>query len=91
MTATPLVCVLMTVYNRENYISQAIESVLKSSYQHWELIIVDDRSKDNSEEIVKIDETKDSRIKVKVNEKKNLGAIPIQTMLLPTLEGIYKF
>ena len=36
----PLVSVLMTAYNREKYIAQAIESVLASTYTNWELIIV---------------------------------------------------
>jgi len=35
----PLVSVLMTVYNREKYIAEAIESVINSSYQNWEFII----------------------------------------------------
>lgn len=68
----PLVSVLMTVYNREKYIAEAIESVLASSYAHFELIIVDDQSTDQSVEIARKYEQHDSRIKVYVNEK-NLG------------------
>ncbi len=37
----PLVSVLMTAYNREKYIAEAIESLLASTYIHFELIIVD--------------------------------------------------
>lgn len=62
----------MTAYNREKYISEAIESVLASTYQNWELIIVDDSSKDNTVAIAKSFEAQDSRIKVYVNEM-NLG------------------
>ena len=43
-----LVSVLMTAYNREKYIAEAIESVLSQSYLNWELIIVDDNSTDNT-------------------------------------------
>ena len=68
----PLVSVLMTVYNREKYIAEAIESVLKSSYTNFELIIVDDRSTDKSVKIAKSYEEKDNRIKVYINEE-NLG------------------
>ena len=68
----PLVSVLMTVYNRQDFIGEAIESVLKSSYPIFELIIVDDCSKDNSVEIVQGYVSKDSRISLYVNEK-NLG------------------
>lgn len=68
----PLVSVLMTAYNREKYIAEAIESVLASSYTNFELIIVDDCSIDRTVEIAKFYEAKDNRIKVYVNEK-NLG------------------
>ena len=68
----PLVSVLMTAYNREDFIAQAIESVLKSTYKNFELIIVDDGSKDKTVNIAKSYETKDSRVSVFVN-KENLG------------------
>jgi glycosyltransferase involved in cell wall biosynthesis len=71
----PLVSVLMTVYNREIYIAEAIESVINSTYKNWELIIVDDRSDDKSLEIAKQYEEKDSRISVYLNSK-NLGDYP---------------
>ena len=44
----PLVSILMTVYKREEYIVEAIESVLANKYSNWELIITDDCSSDNS-------------------------------------------
>ncbi len=72
MKNKPLVSILMTAYNREKYIAEAIESVLASSYTNFELIIVDDQSTDKSVEIAKSYEAKDSRIKVYINEK-NLG------------------
>ena len=62
----------MTSYNREKYIAEAIESVLASTYANFELIVVDDGSKDNTVKIAKDFETTDSRVKVYVNEK-NLG------------------
>jgi glycosyltransferase involved in cell wall biosynthesis len=68
----PLVSVLMTAYNRETYIAEAIESVLASTYKNFELIIVDDRSKDNTVQIIEDFLKKDSRIKLFINEK-NLG------------------
>jgi glycosyltransferase involved in cell wall biosynthesis len=68
----PLVSVLMTAYNREKYITEAIESTLASTYTNFELIIVDDCSKDNTVEIAKSYKKKDARIKVHKNEK-NLG------------------
>lgn len=68
----PLVSVLMTAYNREQYIAEAIESVLESSYKNFELIIVDDFSVDRTVEIARKYETLDKRVKVYINEK-NLG------------------
>lgn len=62
----------MTAYNRENYIAEAIESVLQSEFQDWELIIVDDCSKDRTVEIARSYAAKDSRISLYVNEQ-NLG------------------
>jgi glycosyltransferase involved in cell wall biosynthesis len=71
----PLVSVLMTAYNREKYICEAIESVLKSTFNDFELIIVDDCSKDRTYEISRKYEALDSRIKVFMNDK-NLGDYP---------------
>jgi glycosyltransferase involved in cell wall biosynthesis len=71
----PIVSVLMTSYNRENYIGESIESVLTSTFKDFELIIVDDCSSDSTLEIAKIYEKQDSRIKVYQNEK-NLGDYP---------------
>lgn len=71
MTA-PLLSVLTTSYNREDFIKEAIESVLASSFTNFEYIINDDGSKDNTVEIAKGYAKLDSRIQVYTNEK-NLG------------------
>jgi len=88
MTNQLLVSVLMTVYNREKFIAEAIESVLASTYQNWELIIVDDQSKDRSVEIAKHYEAMDSRIKVYVNEQ-NLGDYPNRNQAASYAQGKY--
>jgi glycosyltransferase involved in cell wall biosynthesis len=84
----PLVSVLMTVYNRENYVSEAIESVVASTYQNWELIIVDDRSKDMSVEIANGYAKVDTRIKVHINEV-NLGDYPNRNKAASLANGKY--
>ena len=50
---TPLVSVLMTAFNRELYIAEAIQSVLDSTFKDFELIIVDDCSNDGTVEKLK--------------------------------------
>ncbi|MCF8294763.1 MAG: glycosyltransferase [Bacteroidales bacterium] len=71
-TQQPLVSVLMTTYNREKFIPFAVESVLASTYTNFELLIVDDQSKDRSVEVAESYAAKDSRVKSIRNEK-NLG------------------
>lgn len=48
----PLVSVVMSVFNGEKYINNAIQSILGQTYRSWELIIVDDGSNDSTKEIV---------------------------------------
>lgn len=58
------VSILMPAYNSGKYIKKAIESVLSQTFQDWELIIVDDASKDNTIAIVEEFCKKDRRIKL---------------------------
>lgn len=67
----PKVTVIMSVYNKEQYLESAISSVLRQSYKNLELIIVEDCSTDNSREILN-KFTKFKNIKIILNEK-NLG------------------
>jgi glycosyltransferase involved in cell wall biosynthesis len=68
----PRVSVLLTAYNREEYIAAAIESVLAQSCGDFELIVTDDRSSDGTLSIAREYERTDSRIRVHANER-NLG------------------
>ena len=88
MDMDPLVSVLMTAYNRENYISEAIESVLSSTYKNFELIIVDDCSNDKTVSIAKAFERIDSRVKLYINEK-NLGQFPNRNKAASYAKGKY--
>jgi glycosyltransferase involved in cell wall biosynthesis len=88
MSGQPLVSILMTAYNRERYIAEAIESVLASTYKNFELIITDDCSKDRTVEIAKNYEKKDSRVKVFVNET-NLGDYPNRNRAASYATGKY--
>ena len=56
----PKVSIILPTYNRAKYIVETIDSILNQSYQNWELIIVDDGSDDNTEDIAA--QIKDERI-----------------------------
>ncbi len=88
MTGKPLVSVLMTTYNREKYLAQAIESVLASTYSNFELLVVDDQSKDKSLEIARSYAAKDARVKSILNEK-NLGDYPNRNKAASLAKGKY--
>lgn len=65
----PLVSIITPLYNSEKYIGETIESVLNQTYKNWEMLIVDDCSKDNGVKIVNEYVLKDKRIKLFRNEK----------------------
>ncbi|SFO87178.1 glycosyltransferase family 2 protein [Hydrogenimonas thermophila] len=67
-----LVSVITPSYNSSKFIAKTIESVLNQTYQNWEMIIVDDVSSDNSNEIIEGYRKKDNRIKL-IKLEKNSG------------------
>ncbi|NII24094.1 glycosyltransferase family 2 protein [Pseudoflavitalea sp. X16] len=84
----PLVSVLMTAYNRQKYIANAIDSVLASTLTDFELIITDDGSKDETLAIANKYRLADSRVKVFVNEN-NLGDYPNRNKAASYASGKY--
>lgn len=84
----PLVSVLMTAYNRDKYIAEAIESVLASSYLNFELIILDDCSTDKTYEVASSYLKKDYRIKLFKNDQ-NLGQFSNRNKAIELAQGIY--
>lgn len=82
----PKVTVLMSVYNGERYLREAIDSILNQCFEDFEFLIINDASADNTEEILK--NYKDSRIKVIIN-KKNLGLTKSLNKGLKIAKGEY--
>lgn len=83
-----LVSVLMSSYNHDKYIAESIESVLNQTIRDFELVIIDDYSKDKSRKIIEEYQRKDSRIKA-IFHKKNLGIPATFNHLLDEASGTY--
>ena len=49
--STPIISIIMPIYNSENYMSRSIDSVLTQSFDNFELILINDGSNDNSAHI----------------------------------------
>lgn len=81
-----LVSVIMPSYNTADYIGETIESVMQQTYQNWELIIVDDCSTDNTDDIVAA--YKDARIRYLKNQK-NSGAAVSRNRAIKEAKGTY--
>ena len=67
----PQVTIMMTTYNRGEYITAAIDSVLQQTYQDWELLVLDDASTDNTKGLI-LRYSNDPRV-VYVPSSTNLG------------------
>ena len=80
-----LVSIVMPSYNSALYIENAIKSVMSQTYENWELIIVDDCSTDNTQEIIECF-LEDKRIRFYKNEH-NSGAAISRNYALRKAEG----
>lgn len=83
-----LVSIITPAYNAAAYIAETIESVLVQTHTNWEMLIVNDCSKDNTAEIVQSYAAKDKRIKL-INLKQNSGAAVARNTALQNAKGRY--
>lgn len=82
----PLISIIMPVYNSEDYIEEAIESMLNQTYKNWEAILVDDNSQDSTSSKIKKYTKKDSRLRYH-RHSKNLGAAEARNTAIEKAKG----
>lgn len=85
---TPKVSVCIPVFNGEDYIGEAVESVLKQSFEDFELVVSDNCSNDSTEKVVK--KFCDDRLKFIRNDK-NLGPVGNSNRCLELAKGQYVY
>ena len=69
---SPLISVILPVYNAEKYLAEAIDSILNQTFTDFEFIIINDGSTDNSLSILQSYQTQDSRIRLFSRENKGI-------------------
>ena len=84
----PLVSVVMAVYNGEDYLAEAIDSMLAQTLSDFELLIVDDGSQDNSAQIVRSYQNRDGRIRFFQLER-NMGVADARNHAIAQAMGKY--
>ena len=85
--AAPAVSVMVPVYNTARYLAQTLESILAQTFTDFELIAVDDGSKDESPQILRRFAEKDKRIRLTLRE--NQGIVATRIEMLAQARGRY--
>lgn len=85
-----LVSIIVPVYNVEKYIVETMDCVRKQTYPHWELLLVEDGSRDKSAAVIEeyIRQTGDERIKL-IRQPENMGAARARNRGLEEAAGRY--
>lgn len=81
-----IVSIITPVYNGEKFIAETIRSVRNQTYQHWEMIVVDDGSSDNTRQIVLSFQKEDERIRYISNDV-NKGSACSRNIALRNAKG----
>lgn len=81
--------IIIPTYNRASVINETIESVLNQDYPEWEVLIIDDHSTDNTEEIIRPYSEKDARIKFIKNTEGKKGACSCRNLGIELSSGDY--
>lgn len=84
----PYLSICLSALNMENYIEINLLSIINQSFQHFEIIIINDFSTDNTENIIKKFQKEDDRIKL-INHSKNLGVYRSRIESILNAKGKY--
>lgn len=82
----PLISIIMPTFNRVNFLKKAIKSIQKQTYDNFELIVVDDASTDNTENL--ISSLRDNRL-IYVKNPKNMGGAASRNVGIHLAKGEY--
>ena len=85
------VSIIMPVYNAEKYLREAIESVLRQTYTDFELLLIDDKSTDNSKQICREYAKTDRRIVLLENNSESHGPGATRNVGLNYATGEYVY
>ncbi len=80
-----LVSIITPIYNAEKYLAEAIQSVLDQTHENWELLLVNDGSTDQSEEIARFY----SDVRIRYFEQENKGVSAARNVGLTEMKGRY--
>ena len=85
-----LVSIIVPVYNVEKYICETIECVRKQTYDNWELLLVEDCSKDNTVAVLQeyLDKVQEPRVRL-IRQEQNIGAARSRNRGLKEARGRY--
>lgn len=86
MFVEPLVSIITPAYNAERYIRECIQSVQNQGYKRWEMIIVNDSSKDDTAAIVEKEAEADPRIRL-ISLEQNQGVVHARNTALKSSRG----
>lgn len=85
---TPYISICIPVLNMEKYLERALLSIINQSFQDFEIVIINDNSKDNSLKIINKFQLQDKRIKL-INHSQNLGVYSSRVDAILNAKGKY--
>ena len=86
----PIISSIIPVFNCENSIRASINSIQKQNYKNFEIILINDFSKDKTSKIIENLKENDQRIKI-INNKKNMGSLYSRSIGVLISQGEYIF